>query len=156
MSDIIEIRLSPTTPGDVIQRIRARAVDPTSGVGTPAVHQGTVELTGTASARFLAEVHLSLIPPAQPKTGKESLEFTLKLAVAVAGIAYYVSGTPHHIVEFLEDLKPYIQETRTVEGNRIVPLDQVITNLKKPSPLTPKNGHHEQSPDSTKSLSRGD
>jgi hypothetical protein len=128
MSEII-IRLSPDTPQEVIQQILALVVPPQEREGrihnaTVAINTAiTVKASPDVQASFFssADVKVTLIP--QAKTVKASFMGSLAVLLIITQLAYYVSGTADHTVQFLEHLKPHIRETK-IDGS-VVPFDQV-------------------------------
>jgi hypothetical protein len=139
---VIEIYLSPTTPPQEIEKIK-----------------GFVAASSHSSAN-VQPTTLVKLTPVDPKTDKPSLlaslGVTLGVWVLIAELAFYVSGTAKHLIEFIELYQQHIQETQM--NGSAVPIDQAKQAIKNAelSQPTPKNEHHEKSGNPPAISSEGD
>jgi hypothetical protein len=149
---VIEIRLSPTAPQEVIQQILALVVDPSTktSAAVRVEAKGTITVTGEVHPRY-GQVQLV------PFDAKAKLIFagSMALLLWLSTVSYNVTGTADNILKFLEDYRNYLE---TKKDGSVVPIDQAketIKNAERSKP-TPKNEHHEKSGSPSVITSKGD
>ena len=161
-SGTLEIHLSPTTPQVVIQQILALVVAPQEREGR--IHNATVAINTGITVKASADVQASSFSsadfqvrliPVEGKTGKPSLMSTLAVLLLVAELAFYVSGTADHTIQFLEHYRSYFQ---TKINGSVVPIDQAKETIKNAerAQTTPQNEHPEKSTNPSAISSEGD
>jgi hypothetical protein len=161
----VGIRLSPTTPLEVIQQIRALVVDSPPNTETPidqpAVMDGILRIKAAGSAITSGHVQPRFVRliPVDATTSKGSS--WVKLIVDAVSIPYYVVWTGVGILTFLGLIQPHIQEIKEAVTGLTVPFEQLIERVTKtldeeqPQP-TPKNEHQEKSGSPSVITSKGD
>jgi|SRR5271165_314112 len=150
----VEIHLSPTTPQQVIQELKALVVDSPAESATVRIQaRGSITVTGQVHPRLAPDIPITLIPD-EGKTGKPSLMATLAVLLCLSTIAYNVTGTADNILQFLEHYRSYFQ---TKVNGSVVPIDQAKETIKNAEPQpTPKKEHLEKSGDPSAISSEGD
>jgi hypothetical protein len=157
----VGIRLSPTTPEEIIQQIRALVVDSASDKEIPIDQQaavdGIVRIKAAARSTSSASVNLVKLIPVDAATSKDSSWLRL---IDIASISYVVTivvGT----VQLLIWLQPHIEEIREAVTGLTVPFEQLVERVTKslseeqPQP-TPKNEPPEKSGNPPAISSQGD
>lgn len=116
----VEIYLSPTTPQQVIQEIKARVVDSPTNAETPLDQPGVVDgiyrPMPAASSHSSANVHphfqldpsivLKTVPSIELKAGKSSLGFGVRTFLIAAGCIYQVTCAAVYTVPLIGQLQP--------------------------------------------------
>jgi hypothetical protein len=139
--------LSPTTPKEIIERIRALVVGPQGeGSATVAINTG-MSMDVSAESLSSADVQLRLIPPDESKTSKEFSWLQLRVDVETI---YYVVQIVAGVVTILNVLQPHIQDIRELDTDLIVPFEQLVERVIKTldeeqHQPPPKNEHQQQS-----------